>query len=204
MRSRHSFLVVLAVFLLAFVCWADRWSQPKTATYYSETKARRFTVIPPNLSDRMAYLALNNEDFATLSVIEKGNTNSQFHCEGRLEYRDTNGTYQLLWRRPLINRVAPVEALVSETEGVVTFDDWHKVGTSSNTVVVYSVAGRVVAQHSLQDLASPSEIQQMPHTAGSIWWKKKASLDTNKNRLVLTLNNEKTIHVDLGTGKVSR
>jgi hypothetical protein len=197
--------------LLACVCFADSWMRPTRRTYLSETKDYRFTVQPPDLSSQEAFLALDNEDYLTVNVLEKRNTSRQIHCEGLLERRNKKGHYELIWRRPLLNRVAPATVLISEVAlpgiagavQVVTFDDWHHVGTSSNTVVVYSLVGSVICRYALADLIPTSDIQQLDASVSSVSWRHKSVVDAD-GRLVLTIPKTKPVFIDLQTGKASR
>lgn len=169
----------------------------------SETKAYRFTVQPPDLPSLDAFLALEREDYLMVSAYQLGKTNRQIDCEGILERRNKKGDYELMWRRPLVNRVAPVSVFISEIDPeVVTFDDWFQVGTSSNTVVIYSAIGRIVGRHALGDIIPGSEIQQLEHSVSSVVWREKVTVDTESNRLVLTIPKSGPVFIDLRTGEV--
>jgi len=207
MRTRFSYLGILLLGLLTCICLADSWIPPKRTTYLSETKVYRFTVQPPDLSSLDAFLALDSEDYLLVSVLEQRNTNRQVYCEGTLERRNDNGDYELIWRRPLLNRVSPVAVFISEVAlagdpvQVVTFDDWHQVGTSSNTVVIYSTKGRVICRHTLADLIPDSDIQQLQRSVSSVSWREKVAVDSESKRLVLTIPKRKPLFIDLQTGK---
>ena len=112
----------------------------------------------------------------------------------------------------MLNRVAPVTVLISEVAlsgiggpvQVVTFDDWHHVGTSSNTVVIYSTGGSVICRHALADLIPSSDIRQLDRSVSSVSWRQKAAIDADSRRLVLTIPKTKPVFIDLQTGKASR
>lgn len=203
MRPSVSRLTVFLLGLLTCVCLADSWAPPAPQVFLSETKAYRFTVRPPNFTSLDAFLALDREDFVMVTAYQQQNTNGQVYCEGILERRDEKGDYILMWRRPLVNRVAPSSVFISEVgPSVVTFDDWFHVGTSSNTVVIYSQIGKLVGCHRLSDLLSDSEIKQLTHSVSSISWQEKVGVDAGSNRLVLTIPKRMPVFIDLQTGRV--
>eukprot|EP01035_Chromulina_nebulosa_P009054 gene9054-12233_t len=78
-------------------------------------------------------------------------------AQGWLERRDAAGHWSTVWRKPLVNDVSPVSALVANDGGhVVTFDNWHSMGFGDDAVVIYGPDGAVVRAMALPPLASPS------------------------------------------------
>ncbi len=74
------------------------------------------------------------------------------------------------WTHELPNFIAPAGAIVSNSgKYVATFDDWHEVG-GARAVVILGQGGELVAQLSLQDLATPDEISQMFWSMSGCWW----------------------------------
>src|SRR4029077_10279356 len=106
---------------------ADSWAAPTDREYWSASGEFVFKVQLRRLQDA-----------------------KRRQCRGGLSLRRT-GQSQQLWERALVNRVSPVQAMVHDSgRVVVTFDEWHGVGT--NPIVVYGGKGELVAHLSLADL----------------------------------------------------
>ena len=77
--------------------------------------------------------------------------------------------YEQIWRKPLTNVVAPVRALVSDVDGLfVTFDNWGRMGSGDDVIVLYSAAGDVTRKFALTDIMSESDFKRLPRTASSV------------------------------------
>ncbi len=209
--SRRSFSAfVFGLLVLVGVCFADSWMLPKTAVYHSKSGKLRFTVRPPEVSTKQALFSLMNEDYLSVNMVANGNTNLRLHCEGILEATNKHGGFDVLWRRPLLNPVAPTSVLLHEgTNGrladlvVVTMDDWHKTGTSSNTVVMYSFSGRQMSRLALRDMIQRQEdIDKLPHTASSVIWRGGERIDEATETLVLDIPQSAPVSISLKSGKV--
>lgn len=83
-----------------------------------------------------------------------------------------------VWSRALANRVAPMDVLVSaEGQRVITFDNYGNLGFGKEVVVFYDEKGDILKQYALEDILSEEEIQQVPRTVSSRWWRGKTSID---------------------------
>jgi hypothetical protein len=89
-----------------------------------------------------------------------------------LERLDAGGRrYGQVWRKPLINVVAPVSALVSDADGsFVTFDNWGRTGWGDDVIVLYSASGALRKRFALIDIMSDSDFKRLPRTASSVQW----------------------------------
>jgi hypothetical protein len=171
--------------LAAATAHADSWSLPKTEIYTSASGAARLTVTPRVPSSQLAYF----EDQV------RGNRpagqrpgNRQASARGRLERRGANGRWMPVWEGPLVNEVAPVNALVAGAgEHVVTFDNWHSVGWGDNVVVIYDGAGRVVRSLALSDILPASYIAVLPRSVSSLHWRGEPRISPDGERLILSV-----------------
>lgn len=132
-RSVTSKMVVLLIILpWIFPTYADKWLPPKPATYESHRSTYRLTVFPAQQEADVAQ--------ASRGASRLGSDASP-RCEAVLERLDASGRrYEQVWRKPLINVVAPVSALVSDADGsFVTFDNWGRMGWGDDVIVLYSL-----------------------------------------------------------------
>src|SRR5262245_50268937 len=108
MKSGRASHVAIIALLIGAVVMADSWERPNVATYLSRDSTYRLTVYP--------------------SWTNPGTYPARAVCDATLEKLETS-TYRLLWRKPLVNEVAPLKTLVAERSGyIVTFDDWGQMG----------------------------------------------------------------------------
>lgn len=128
--------------------------------------ARRLTVFPRALAGVVQYF----EDEVAKRPNPGQRPGGVPQCSATLEKLDGSG-YSLLWRKSLVNGVAPVSALVSDWDGsFVTFDNWHSKGYGEDTVVIYDGSGSIVRKFALTDLMSKKEFDALFRTVSSIWW----------------------------------
>lgn len=108
--------------------------------------------------------------------------------------------YYKKWTIRLINEFAPVNALVSDSGFVVTFDDHHRAGYGDNVVVIYGPEGNLIRRFSLRDIASRWNISRMIHTVSSIVWRSdKSYIDNERQVVVLNVVSKGTWPVNKGT-----
>jgi hypothetical protein len=114
----------------------------------------------------------------------------------------------LLWRKPLINEVAPVEVAISDKDGsFMTFGDWGPTGDRDSVVVVYSSQGAVVRNLSLTDIYTASEAKKFPHSMMSGEWRhgSRPYVDTAKQEVNVTVIDASTMtkgHIDWKTIRI--
>ena len=150
--SRFFCMGLLFFFAFAPVASADSWLPPKPTTYTSESGDASLTVTPAS--------------------------RTQLFCTAQLFLNSTSLAPKLVWAQPLANPVAPMDALVSaEGKRVITFDNYGNLGFGQEVVVIYDEKGNLLKQYSLEDFLSTEEIQQVPRTVSSRWWRGKASID---------------------------
>ena len=178
-------------FIVTSAC-ADSWMAAKVATYTSSRGDYRLTVFP-----RKPTRAPSNE---------------QSGCESTLE-KLVGEKYEVLWRKPLVNEVSPVSAIVSDRDGsFVTFDNWYGMGKGDDVIVIYTGEGEMLKKFALTDIMSQNEYDHLLRTVSSIMWSGKHELDYDQKvlnvRIVLsgrdgnTTNNYRTIRIRLDTAEI--
>lgn len=169
-RGKFHLGMFASALLFSGQCLSDSWVAPHEITYDSPDRKCRFTVTPRCC-------------VAGTAAAEDGSPPL-----GRLECRKTGGKFREVWRRELVNRIAPADALVGNGgEHVVTFDDWGKVGTSPNTVVIYGRDGVLEKRLALRDFLTGEEIDRLLATTSSIWWGRGHRIDAKRGHLVLRI-----------------
>lgn len=126
---------------------ADEWAAPKKGEYYSASRKHVLRVAP---SSTWPY--------------QHGN------CVATLLKLGENPP-EKVWSRHLVNNLAPVDALVTDSGNyVVTLDEWGEAGTFP--IVVYGKNGRLIRVHTLDTLrVHPMEIKV---TVSNAWWREQA------------------------------
>ena len=91
---------------------------------------------------------------------------------GRAELyqRQPDRSYKLIADIELANPVAPVEALLSNSGALITFDNWHNAGYGK-VVTIYTARGNRLAAKELKDLYSGETIEAVPTSVSSRWWR---------------------------------
>ncbi|MCC3155816.1 hypothetical protein LJ737_01110 [Hymenobacter sp. 15J16-1T3B] len=146
---------------------ADSWDLPTTYDYYSADSSYFVRIVPLLVPDKYyrwqaAKLKRKNRFSAADTVIVP--------CHAMLYQRTPTGP-RLIWKESLINRIAPVEALVSnDGRYVVTFDNWSSMGYGVDVMVVYNNQGHLLKRYNLEQL-SPFPINQYMRSISSMWWR---------------------------------
>ena len=141
--------------LISVAVYADSWMPPETKTYLSGDATYRFTVVPKSVYSRT----------------QKDPSGHRSFCEGTLERREGDG-YRQVWRNPLVNDEAPVDALVAGDTGyVVTFDNWGSMGYGDDVVAIYGPSGTRIRKLALKDFLDAEDIEALPRSVSSIWWR---------------------------------
>jgi hypothetical protein len=187
---------------------ADSFDPPKQSVTYSDGQELKFSVFPPEMTNYQSFQHLNSGSYSTIPFLEANLRSKRVDCEGMLERRLKDGSYAIVWKRPLVNPVAPAASFVTQsTNGifVITFDDWAKIGVSSNAVVIYNKYGSLVRALRLSDLMASEEISRLPKTMSSVLWLASQTVDDTGTYLRLELadpERRKQVKVNLNTGNV--
>lgn len=178
------FSLAVALFVVSYATFADQWLPPTPETYSSYFGSYRLTVYPRQDLDPLAFF----ED--KLAGVEPAGqrTTEQARCEATLEQLVGNH-YETLWRKPLVNDVAPVNALISDRSGAfVTFDNWHSMGCCDDTIVIYDRLGNMVRKFALTDILTEEEVSNLPRTVSSTHWSGEHDLDWVEDIEVVSLS----------------
>ncbi|MBC2776354.1 hypothetical protein [Parasphingopyxis marina] len=173
-------LVVFGIFIVFLLspdaAHADSWVPPTERVYLSTDETVRFTVTPRSIDNVLNYF----ED-----QIE-GRALDGSEPRGQLARRGPDHEWITIWEVALINDVAPVSALVTNSaDYVVTFDNWHSVGYGDDVVVIYGSGGEVVRSFRLTDLLSEDHLISLPHSVSSIWWGGEHHFSADETQLIL-------------------
>jgi hypothetical protein len=207
------------VALLITLTWltpahADKWLPPKPTTYESRRGTYRLTIFPAPMENGVTAPSQGADARKSAAKQRSEAVLERLHADVR--------RYEQVWRKPLINVVSPVSALVSEADGsFVTFDNWGQRGYGADVIVIYSGDGSLRRKFSLTDIMSKDDVERFPSSASSIHWSGEHELDydgrTLKVRIVAAegisageMDEEyveregrfRTIRIDMKTGKV--
>jgi hypothetical protein len=176
-----------AVFLVALFAIsaanssADSWALPTKQRYCSANGKHCVEVDPKPIESQFRYFDdhVKKADNPGAGTGKPGSAIATTLVRNRREY--TRGR-----SFPLLNEVAPVNALVSgDGRYIVTFDNWHAVGWGDNVIVIYRADGSVIKKYSLVDLLSQKKVDRLPRSVSSIWWAGEHRLDEARGELVL-------------------
>lgn len=164
---------------------ADSWALPKQAKYYAPNKEFYVEVTPKKLESQLKYFEdkVANKDNAGGKAGEK-----EKHAKAAFYARRPDGSYAKRKEFPLVNEVAPVDAVVSgKGDYFVTFDNWHEAGYGDDVIVIYRADGSLIKKFGLEDVLTKGDIEMLPHSVSSIWWGANHYIDEAKAELVLKI-----------------
>ena len=160
----------------------DSWLPPKVETYYSRNREYKLIVTPKlTPSKYYRYSSKNNKHPKSKRILRKKEKFMQMiiPCTAELYKRSETGSI-LIWKKPLLNDVCPVYAIVaSDGSSVVTFDNWHSMGYGENVFVVYDENGEAKKSYELEEI-SPFPLNDYKITRSSIHWLSGAGFFDNE------------------------
>jgi len=195
-------LILLGLFV-SMIAKADTWDNPGIKTYYSENKEFKLIITPKKTSDKY-YLwdyYKTNKHPQTKKILkqkEKFMRSISEHdtiripCTGELY--QINGTDSvLIWKRPLLNEVCPVYAIVAnDGSSIVTFDNWYSTGYGVNVFVVYDENGNAKKTYKLEEI-SPFPLNDYSMSISSLYWKKDVRyIDNDRIEIIFETDENKT------------
>ena len=164
MGVRTAGAVVLVMLTMAgvVVSWADQWPAPQTREVWSQSRDYFVRVIPgKSIGETVGFRGAPTGPYATAELYRRASDRS----------------YRLAWTVSLVNPVAPIELFVTDRGYLVTLDNWHNMGYGK-IVAFYSPDGKLLRSHALDDLFSAAEIDKLPRSVSSIWWRKQVVRST--------------------------
>ncbi len=145
----------LALFALALLprgASADSWAAPATQVTLSSNGVYRVTIVPRSWG------------------VEAPSPQMREPALARVERR-TARSWRPVWEQHLVNRLAPVRALLADDGGhLVTFDNWGNAGFGEDVVVIYDDRGRMVRKLSLEEILPAAYFRHLPRSVSSRWW----------------------------------
>lgn len=139
-------LPVLALLAAAAPAHADDWAAPTTKYLKSESGRYRAVVVP-------------------------GAPGGKKHAASATLYDDKDAVHpQRLYRRALVNEVAPAQIFLADSGHLVTIDEWGKAGYR-HALVIYDKKGRVVVDCALEQMLSAEDLRQVEESESSRWWR---------------------------------
>src|SRR5207247_2256456 len=126
-------VMLAALILLPRSAIADRWPAPREATASSSSGRYLVRLIPGEVYG------------------DGGNARAEFY------ERRSALTRRMIADVRLVNRVAPVDALVSNGGYLITFDNWHEAGYGP-VVAIYNPKGSLVSVYELEQLYRPDRL----------------------------------------------
>ncbi|MBL4889792.1 MAG: type II secretion system protein GspG [Candidatus Lindowbacteria bacterium] len=153
---------------------ATEWTDPDITKHVSHNNKFRFVVTPRKQIAK--------------DEIDEDTSADKFHCWGELFAQDTAGNLTSIWRKKLINPIAPVRVSV-ENQGrfVATIDDWYHAGFGPRAVVLYDDRGVLVKRWPLEEILNQEEINlYTSQTITSLLWLNATPFfNVEKDELVL-------------------
>jgi hypothetical protein len=161
--------------LLAVTAEADSWLPAQRETHLSDDGQWRLTVDPRPITSPLGYFRDKVDGKDNAGALPGEHQTSAIGTMERKEGRK----WRQVWREPLRNEVAPVEAVAIPGGGAATFDNWHSMGLGKHAVVIYDAKGRVLANHALVDFLPREYVRALPRSVSSLHWrgKPRASAD---------------------------
>jgi len=186
----HHFGVVLALLLACLPALGDSWASATQAGVSSPSGQIIVRVIPgTSIGDVHGFAGAPKGKFAA-----------------GLYYRLSEaGEYVRYQEVALVNPVAPVFIAVSDSGELVTLDNWHNMGMGK-AVVVYRPDGQVLRSWELSQIYGKDELQKMPISVSSVWWRCALPPVLQARPSLLGFHDVlgNLVDVDLKTGAVSK
>lgn len=167
LRDLSGLFLSSSIVLTAVPAQADSWIRATTQHYRSANAAWRLTIEPRGLTSPLAYFG-DQLDGKERPGGVAGDTRSS--AIGTMEHC-TAGACRRAWRRPLLNDVAPVDAVVTNDGRVITFDNWHSMGFGATAVVIYNAQGAPLRRLSLPEFLPRDYVIALPRTVSSLDWR---------------------------------
>lgn len=92
------------------------------------------------------------------------------YARGEFYERQPDRSYKLVADVALENPVSPADALVTDSGYLVALDNWHNFGYGK-VVAIYRADGTLVRAFTAEQLYSAEQLQNIPVSASSRWWR---------------------------------
>ena len=149
------YAVALALSFFCGLASADSWPAAKVAGAASPTGQVVVRVLPgTSLGDVYGFDGERKGESASAIFYRLGAT-------------DVYAQYQKI---SLLNPVAPLFTAVTDAGELVTLGNWHNMGLGK-VVVIYRPDGQLLRSYDLAQIYTEAEIQKIPNTVSSVWWR---------------------------------
>ena len=186
------FWMAVVVLLFSTPSAADRWRAPEEEFAFSYGGYYLVKIIPgESIGDVFGFAGEPKGRYAEAVIYR---------------YDAESDSYDRQSRFRLKNPMAPVAVILGSEGVLVTFDNWHNMGYGK-VVVAYDKSGNVLVEKSLADVYSATEIEDMKHSASSIWWRcgqPGLSQDEEAIEIVDYMNSLVVISLKTGSVKIDR
>lgn len=169
MRDLLGLALSVALVVTAPAAHADTWARATTQQYASADGAWRLTIEPRDLTGNLAYFRDKVEGKEQPGGVAG---DARTTAAGTMEHC-VSGSCRRVWRRALLNDVAPVSAVVTNGGRVITFDNWHSTGFGANAVVIYNMQGAPLRRMSLPEFLPRDYVIALPRSVSSLQWRGK-------------------------------
>jgi hypothetical protein len=181
LRDLCRLALLLTTLQATMVANADTWRPATTQTYTSSDDAWQLTIEPSVSSDQGAHVGdqTAGEDRSG-EVANDARTSARGtmeHCIG--------GRCRRAWQHHLLNDVAPVSVLVTDSGYVMTLDNWVSMGFGPHAVVLYDPAGSLIAKYALVDFLPREYVMALPRSVSSLHWRDSPRIDRDGIRIVV-------------------
>jgi hypothetical protein len=149
------YAVVLALLLACGRASADSWAAAKVAAMASPSGQIVVRVIPGTSLGEVYGFAGERKGKSATAVFYRLGPSDDY-----VKYQEVS----------LLNPIAPVFFAVTDHGELVTLDNWHNMGMGK-AIVVYRADGQVLRSYELAQVFSPAELQKIPRTVSSLWWR---------------------------------
>jgi hypothetical protein len=142
-----TFIIIILSILLTYKVKADVWALPEIKNYYNSDSTFYIRIFPQNIPEKyfkwVEASAKKKKEFqAADSLITP--------CYAQMYMVKAEGD-SLIWEKKLINRVAPMTAIVSnDGKCLVTFDNWASMGYGVDVMAYYNEKGELIERHMLE------------------------------------------------------
>jgi hypothetical protein len=185
-------MISILTFLTLFVSSnpiVDTWAPPKTTDYYNENKTHFVRIVPRTVPEKFwKWREAKPEQKKQFSPSDT----TVIPCHA-IMYKKTKSGDSLVWKKKLINQIAPVSAFVTkDARYMVTFDNWHSMGYGVDVMVYYDNQGNLIKRHMLEDI-SPFPINTYSMSVSSLWWRCDSKFLDNKRLEICFKDEEETV-----------
>jgi len=177
---QYNILIFIGI-LVTTIAKADEWFMPQVSAYYSENNEYKLIVTPTFFPENyFRYLYKSDKRPKSKRILRKIEELEQgiTPCVAEL-YKESETGSVLIWKKPLLNDICPIHAIVAnDGSSVATFDNWYSMGYGKNIFVVYDEKGEAKRSYKLEEI-SPFPLDDYMKSVVSLWWNNSGSFKSD-------------------------